>query len=129
MKWLMEVHNFKPTDEAGFVAMANSGKFERVDYRLSATLLELNKPYALTEEINRRIQLLQEGADILTGRQILWLFGKWLATKEELGGMYSIADLGRIVLADKPSCKQLENFFRLWGKTVAGQRVQLDEGL
>ena len=41
--------------------------------------------------------------------------------------MYGYADLAAIKLKDNPSSKQLASFHPFWLRTIAGQRVKLDE--
>ena len=80
MEWICKVHRKPVNDPIGFDDLADSEKFDQLDFRLAAELMSLEKPPELTAEISRRINRLQDIASVLTGRQLFWLFCKWFAT-------------------------------------------------
>ena len=93
MAWLCAVEDWPTSNEDGFKALRDPGRFERLDWKLALAVQTLNPPRLLKEEIRRRTAQLQERTDIITGRHTLWLYARWFATTEECGALYGVEDL------------------------------------
>ena len=110
-KWVLEVYD----KDADHQKLREPGKFLTLDTKLLAALTKIAKGELSRQVLNFKETEANAGRAV-RGRQVLFMFNQHFRTNEELGALYSVEDLLRVIL----SGDDLTSFIHNWDAVIAG---------